>query len=67
MSFNRLKAPDYRAALEAAGFKILHFEVNPPTETDYQQLDQVTAHSCFAHLTRQELVAKHLFFVAARP
>jgi SAM-dependent methyltransferase len=67
MSFNRLKAPDYLELLREAGFKIVHHEVNAPTREDYAQLDRVKVHPEFAHYSREELAAKHLFFVAERP
>ena len=67
MSFNRLKAPDYLELLREAGFKIVHQEVNAPTPEDYAQLDQVKVHPEFARYSREELAAKHLFFVAERP
>ena len=38
MSFNRLRAPDYRAALEQAGFAICHFEVEPATAEEHDFL-----------------------------
>ena len=67
MPFNRLKAHDYLELLTGAGFRILHQEINPPVADDYAQLDQVKVHPCFSRYSREELVAKHLFFVAERP
>lgn len=67
MPFNRLKARDYLSLLGEAGFRIIHQEVNVATEADYRELDQVKIHPEFARYTRDELVAKHLFFVAERP
>lgn len=67
MPFNRLKARDYLELLAAAGFRILHQEINPPSADDYAQLDRIKVHPCFARYSREELAAKHLFFVAERP
>ena len=67
MSFNRLKAPDYRVFLERAGFEVLHFEVEPGTAEELKELDQVPIAECFKRYTREDLAAKHLFFVARRP
>jgi hypothetical protein len=66
MSFNRLKAPDYRGFLEKAGFELLHFEVEPGTEAELKELDQVRIAHCFKHYSREDLVARHLFFVARK-
>jgi len=66
MSFNRLKAPDYRAFLEQAGFELLHFEVEPGTAEELKELDQVPIAECFRRYTREDLAAKHLFFVARK-
>ena len=66
MSNNRLKAPDYRELLEEAGFQIVHFEVEGPTASDLRELDQIPVHSFFNRYTREELGAKHLFFVAEK-
>jgi hypothetical protein len=67
MSFNRFKAPDYRVLLEEAGFEIRHFEVEPGTDEDLEELNQVRIDPCFQHCTREELAARHLFFVAQKP
>lgn len=67
MGFNRLKAPDYRALLEEAGFKLLAFEVDPVGERDLAELAKVNVHPCFAAYSREELAARHLFFAAERP
>lgn len=66
MSCNRLKARDYRELLEEAGFKVVHFEVAEPTANDLQEVDQIPIHSSFNHYSREELGAKHLFFVAEK-
>ena len=66
MPFNRFKARDYHELLVDAGFKILHEAVNAPTAADYAQLDTVKPDPHFDRYTRDELVAKHLFFVAER-
>lgn len=66
MSFNRLKAPDYREFLEQAGFELLHFEVEPGTAEELKELDRVRIAECFKRYTREDLAARHLFFVARR-
>lgn len=66
-SFNRLKAPDYREMLEGAGFALPHFEVEPGSADDLAKLDLANVHSSFARYSREDLVAKHLFFVARKP
>lgn len=66
MSYNRLKANDYRWLLEESGFKLLKFEVNKPTPEDYARLKQVRVHPYFKNYSTDELVAQHLFFVAQK-
>jgi hypothetical protein len=66
IQFNRFKAPDYQEMLEKAGFKIIHFEVVPPTAEDYAELDRVQIDRCFKRYTREELAARELFFVAQK-
>lgn len=66
IGFNRLKAPDYRELLEKAGFEIQHFEVEPGTEEDAKALDKIRIAPCFQHYSREDLLARHLFFVARR-
>ena len=41
MSYNRLKAPDYRALVEEAGFAIRHFEVEPGSAADLASNEDV--------------------------
>lgn len=67
MPFNRFKARDYRALLEEAGFAIEAFEVEGPTDADRQLLAKIRVHECFRDYSRDELGAKHLFFVARKP
>jgi SAM-dependent methyltransferase len=67
MSYNRLRAPDYRDILEQAGFKLAHFEVEPGRPEDFALLDRAKIHPLFAHYTRDELAARGLFFVARKP
>jgi hypothetical protein len=62
-----LKAKDYRELLEASGFQIAHFEVEGPNSNDLRELDQLPIHEFFSRYTREELGAKHLFFVAEKP
>ena len=66
MPFNRFKARDYRELLLETGFKLLHEEVNQPSATDYASLDTVKLDPYFSTYTRDELAAKHLFFVAQK-
>ena len=66
MPFNRFKARDYREALTATGFRIVEERINTPSTEDYAQLDKVQAHPYFNRYTRDELVAKQLFFVAEK-
>ena len=67
MSFNRLKAPDFRSLLETAGFSLPHFEVERGTTADLARLDAVRVHSSFARYSREDLASKHLFFIARKP
>lgn len=66
MVFNRLKPSDYRRLLEQAGFVLEAFDVEGPSEVDLRQLDTVPIHKSFAAYSREELAAKHLFFVARK-
>lgn len=66
ISYNRLKAPDYRLFLEQAGFEVVHFEVEPGTAADLKELEQVPIADCFKRYTREDLAARHLFFVARK-
>jgi hypothetical protein len=67
MSYNRLKAPDYRETLEEAGFRIRDFVVEAPSAEDLKALRQTKVHSEFARFSEQDLGARHLFFVAEKP
>jgi SAM-dependent methyltransferase len=67
MCLNRFKARDYREMLEKAGFKVVHFEVEPATAEDYKELDRIQIAACFQKYSREELAARHLFFVAQKP
>src|ERR1051325_8385349 len=66
ISFNRLKAPDYKQFLEQAGFEIQHFEVEPGTAEELKELEQVPIADCFRRYAPEELAARHLFFVAQK-
>ena len=66
MSNNRLKARDYRELLDEAGFEAVHFEVDGPTAADLRELERIPVHGCFSRHSREELGAKHLFFVARK-
>lgn len=67
MSFNRFKAPDYRELLEKAGFEIQHFEIEPGTNDEIEELNRVRIDTCFQRYTREELAARHLFFAVRKP
>ena len=67
MSYNRLKARDYREVLESAGFEIAHMEVEPGRPEDFALLERARIHPMFKDYTREELAARHLFFVARKP
>lgn len=66
MPFSRLKARDYRKLLEESGFHIRHFEIDAPSESDLRKLEQIPIHDCFREYSKEELGAKHLFFVAEK-
>jgi SAM-dependent methyltransferase len=64
MSYNRLKAPDYRALLEEAGLRLLSFEVEPGQPA---LLEKIRIHPSFAGYSREDLAAHHLFFSGQKP
>ena len=64
MSYNRLKAPDYRALLEEAGLRLLSFEVEPGHPA---LLEKIRIHPSFAGYSREDLAAHHLFFAGQKP
>ena len=66
MPFNRLRGPDYRELLEEAGFKIRHFELEPPTDADMRLLAETRVHPCFQKYSPRDLAEKHLFFAAEK-
>lgn len=66
MSYNRLRAPDYRALLEEAGLRVRHFEIEAGTPADFQALKKLRIADCFRHYSREDLAARHLFFVAQK-
>ena len=66
MPYNRLKARDYLELLQQSGFRVRHQHVDPPTPEDYAALDSVAVHPAFQRYSRDELVAKNLFFAAER-
>lgn len=67
MIFNRLKGPDYHAALQRAGFRLLAFEVTPPGEADLAELRRTPVHPSFRHYPEQELAALGVFVAAEKP
>lgn len=66
MSYSRLKAPDYRRLLGEAGFALRHFEIEPATPAELAAFDRTPIHPSFAHYSRGDLSARHLFFVAEK-
>ena len=67
MYYTRLKAPDYRRLLEAAGFVIAEWDVTLGSTADYEALNRLRIHNCFSHYTRDDLAARHVFFAARKP
>ncbi len=67
MSYNRLRPVDYRETLEEAGFDLAHFEVEPGQPRDLARLDEARIHPMFERYSREDLAARHLFFVARKP
>ena len=67
MSYNRLRAIDYRETLEEAGFEVLCFEVEPGQPQEFALLEKARIHPVFARYSREDLAARHLFFVARKP
>lgn len=66
ISYNRLKAPDYRRLLIEAGLKPIAFDVTPGAPEDIASLKGIPIHPCFANYAPEDLVAKHLFFVVQK-
>jgi hypothetical protein len=66
MSYNRLRAPDYRELLEKAGFELLCFEIEQGAPADFAELDRIPIAECFQRYSRDDLAAKHLFFCARK-
>lgn len=64
MSYNRLKAPDYRQLLLESGLRLLSFEVDPGKP---ELLATIKVHPFFHAYSREELAADHLFFAAQKP
>jgi len=68
MTFSRHKSPDYREALEGAGFEILTFEIERGSPADIAKLASLDVHSELStRYSSDELSEKHLFFVARKP
>jgi hypothetical protein len=66
MYYNRCKAPDFLANLEAAGFRIREFDVTRANAEEMKFFGRTKVHPCFRHLPAEELAARHLFFVAEK-
>jgi SAM-dependent methyltransferase len=66
MSYNRLRAADYKELLEQAGFQVAGFEVDHGTAEDLAELRRIPVAACFARYSTEELAAKHLFFAARK-
>jgi SAM-dependent methyltransferase len=67
MSYNRLRAPDFREALQEAGFEIAGFEVEPGTPEEFALLERARIHPMFRKYSREELAARFLFLAARKP
>jgi hypothetical protein len=67
MTYNRLKAPDYRQALEEAGFEVAMMEVEPGGPREFAQLARARIHPQFSRYSQDDLAAKHLFIVGRKP
>jgi len=63
MSYNRLRAPDYRRLLEGLPFKTIIWEVTPPTDADIKELSRIKVHPDFSSVAREDLAGTHLLFV----
>ena len=67
MTFNRLKSPDYRDALESAGFEILTFDIEKGNKDELRMLNTLDIHPEFSsRYSESELSEKHLFVVARK-
>jgi hypothetical protein len=66
LTYNLFKPPDYRKALEEAGFKVVHFEVNQPTSEDWSEFREVRKHAYYEGYKPDDLVGKELFFAAEK-
>jgi len=66
MSYNRLRAPDYREILEESGFELAHLEVEPGRPEDFALLERAKIHPKFMRYTEDELAARAVFFVARK-
>jgi len=64
MSYNRLKAPDYRQLLLDAGFVIREFQVDPGHP---ELLEKIQIHPNFRSYSKEDLSAYHLFWAAQKP
>lgn len=64
MSYNRLKAPDYRECLQESGLRLLAFDVEPGNTA---LLKTIRIHPCFAGYSPEDLAGHHLFFAAQKP
>ena len=67
MYYQRLKAPDYRRLLEAAGFTIAEWDVTEGSPQNLATVKSLPVHDCFSQYSREELAARHLFFAAKKP
>lgn len=68
MPFGRLKSPDFREALEKAGFEILTFDITRGSEEEKASLKDLPVHSEFSQRYDLDVLSeKHLFFVARKP
>jgi SAM-dependent methyltransferase len=63
ISYNRLRAPDFRDLLKGLPLEPVVWEATPPTEDDLRELRQIEVHPEFAGYDLADLASTELFFV----
>lgn len=66
VSYNRLRASDFANLFEGLPFEIGKWDVTPPTDADYRELDRVPLSAEFSAYDRNDLAATHLLFAMRR-
>ena len=66
LCYSQLRASDYRALLEQAGFELISFEVEPGTANELKELEEIKLAPQFQGYSPEELAARHLFFAAKK-